>query len=184
MRFIRGVKGAYKDVMKTVTLLDKLKRITNLHYRFSFTITPWNYKELPKVVKFAKKKETYVGYRIAHINDLYRNKNTSMNFEKEEISWIKNWIRKNSDNFFKEKIVKWCEGERAVECYAFVNSVFIDPEGFSHPCIYRRRVKGGKLSVFWNEKLGRNIRKITKRCKGCWSDCQSIPDIIAKLGRI
>jgi len=48
--YIRG-KGVYKKVAKAVKLLKKY----NIYVSLSFTATALNYKELPKVVRFAKR---------------------------------------------------------------------------------------------------------------------------------
>lgn len=130
---------------------EELRESRKVLFRFSFTITPWNFKELPKVVKFAKEKKTYVGFRIMHLDRLYRN---GLKLEDDFMKKFKPVLKEVGDNYFKKHI----GDERSVRCFAFINSVFIDPSGHFHPCLYRSSIGDGELSRLWNGKEGRKIR--------------------------
>jgi len=174
--YIRG-RECFQEVMKTVSYLEKLRDSRNVLFRFSFTITPWNFKVLPEVVKLAKERKTYVGFRIMHLDKLYRNE--SLNLNHDFIQEFKPILKEVGDNYFKEHIG---DEERKVRCFAFINSVFIDPSGHFHPCLYRDSVGDGELSKLWKGKEGRKIRDEIKNCSKCWSDCQTVPNIIAEFG--
>jgi MoaA/NifB/PqqE/SkfB family radical SAM enzyme len=176
--YIRG-RDCYSEVMKSIDYFDELRDSKNVLYRFSFTITPWNYRDLPKVVELARRRKTYIGFRVIHLDKLYRNED--LNLSEGFIEEVKPIIEEVGDNYFKRKIG---ETNKAVRCFAFINSVFIDPDGNFHPCLYRGSEGSGSLSEIWNNKRGRIIRKTIKKCKNCWSDCQSIPNIIAEFGKL
>lgn len=172
--YVRG-RECYQDVVRTIDYLEELKRSKNVLYRFSFTITPWNYTDLPKVVELARERRTYVGFRVMHIDKLYRNVDLRANGLKDE---IKPMAKKVGENYFQENI----GSDVTVNCFAFVNSVFIDPQGKFHPCLYREEEGNGELSKLWTDDRGKKIRDNTKKCARCWSDCQTIPNIIANFG--
>ncbi len=177
--YIRG-RNCYREVMKSVDYFEELRESKNILYRFSFTITPWNYADLPKVVELAREKKTYVGFRVMHLGKLYRNENLKL--DDDFLEKVKPILKDAGDNYFKSRIGE--SRSRSMKCFAFVNSVFIDPDGNFHPCIYRESEGCGKLSEMWNSEKGKAVRRNIEKCRNCWSDCQSIPDIIAEFGRL
>ncbi|HID44058.1 MAG TPA: radical SAM protein [Archaeoglobaceae archaeon] len=173
---MRGRK-CFQEVMKTVNYFEDLRRSKKVLFRFSFTITPWNFRDLPGVVEFARERETYVGFRVMHLDKLYRNE--SLKIKDGFINEFKHLLEELGNNYFKKHIG---DRERNVRCFAFINSVFIDPYGYFHPCLYRDRIGEGELSKLWKGEEGKRIRNDIKNCSKCWSDCQTLPNIIAEFG--
>jgi MoaA/NifB/PqqE/SkfB family radical SAM enzyme len=173
--YMRG-RNCFSEVMKSVNYFEGLRNNKKVLFRFSFTLTPWNYESLPDVVNFAKKKGTYVGFRVMHLDKLYRNEGLKLNSNFMEK--VKPILKDFGDNYFKKHI----GANKKVNCYAFVNSVFIDPDGKFHACLYRESEGNGSLSRLWKGEEGRKIRNNVKRCSKCWSDCQTVPNIIAEFG--
>jgi len=185
--YIRG-RECFEEVMKSINYLEDLKKKTEVKVRFSFTITPWNYSALPEVVKFAEKKGTYIGFRIMHLDRLYRNEDIRLKLNGEFLNNIKPILKEHGTNYFKINIAefgaKFGGSKRKVNCYAFINSVFIDPDGEFHPCLYRKSLDNGNLclSKVWKSEKAKEIREEIKNCSKCWSDCQTVPNIIAEFG--
>lgn len=174
---MRGVKGAFEQVMETLKVLKEM----GLNYRLSTTITTHNEKFFEEVIEFAKKENLYIGYRLADVNEVYYS-NTNKTFKFSERTF--EIIEKHADNKFKKGILEWVKGKRPHRCYALITNIFIDPQGFLHPCIYREKIsdlKEEKLSYIWNSEKLREERKNIKGCGRCWTDCQSIPDILTGL---
>ncbi len=176
---MRGIKGCFKEVRKASLYLFKLsKKFGRRLLRFSFTITPWNYKELPKVLDFAKKLDTYVGVRLMHINEhFYRNTEKSLTFSNEMLEFVEKVLRTEGRNVFQKNIVSVYRKGRKLPCFAFITTVTIEPDGSIKPCIYSEKTSIRKLSEVWNRSEGRKLRRKIKHCTRCWSDCQTIPDI-------
>ncbi|MCD6371892.1 MAG: hypothetical protein J7L39_04230, partial [Candidatus Aenigmarchaeota archaeon] len=141
------------------------------------TINPINVYELPKIIEFAKSKDTYVGFRLVHINSYYNNKDLqNFKFTKEQLEFLRSYVPKVAENYFKFHIFF----RRNIPCFGFVNSVFIDSDGKAHKCIYTRNgIDGETLDKVWNNSFGRRLRSFSK-CINCWSDCQTIPDLLAE----
>lgn len=185
---IRG-RECFDEVMRSVNYLEELKKNSEIKIRFSFTITPWNFSALPEVVKYAEKKGTYIGFRIMHLDRLYRNEDIKLKLNGEFLEKIKPILNVYSNNYFKLHIAEFggrFEGNTNVNCYAFINSVFIDPDGEFHPCLYRKSLSSGNgsptLTEIWKGEEAEIIRKEIKNCSKCWSDCQTLPNIIAEFG--
>lgn len=179
---IRGVKGCFKEVMKTAFYLAKLSRKNNRKLlRFSFTITPWNYKELEYAYEIAKKFNTYIGVRLMQISrEFYKNDKESFpEFSDNMLEFIENVLKEKAINSFQKDMVRVYKEGRRLPCFAFITNVTIEPNGTLKPCIYSQSTNIKNLSEVWNRKTGRDMRKKIKHCKRCWSDCQTIPDIKA-----
>lgn len=179
--FIRGVNGVFSEVMKTARYLKEMERKTKkVKLRFSFTITPWNYKDLEKIFRLAKKMETYVGVRLAHVNEhFYGNeeKLKTLNLEKNILINVQKILKTQGLNTFQKRIVETKLTERKLPCLALINSLAIDPEGKIKPCIYSKSIQVRDIEKFWNSERAKLIRKKIYSCRSCWSDCQTIPDL-------
>ncbi|MFH1582815.1 MAG: glycosyltransferase [Candidatus Falkowbacteria bacterium] len=167
---IRGVNGAYQNVLKTVVALKDIG-VKNLG--FSFTIMDDNAGELKAVYDLAKSLGLELALALVQNSEIYFNKdNNKLKLVKaveenlkyiirhELKSWnLKRWLRAYYDYgllyFVKYK-------ERLLPSGAGKDSLFIDPEG----CIYPSNLinlKIGKLSEesldkTWNSRPTQLIR--------------------------
>ena len=179
--FIRGVNGVFSEVMKTAKYLKKIERKTKkVKLRFSFTITPWNYKDIEKVIRLAKKMEAYIGIRLAHVSKHFygnQEKLKLFGFNKKVLIDIHKILKIHGLNTFQKKITEAKLTKRKLPCLAFINSIAIDPQGRVKPCIYSKAIRVSSIEKFWNSERAKLIRKKIYSCKSCWSDCQTIPDL-------
>lgn len=191
---MRGIENSFSEIMKTIKFLKNIEEKTkNVNLRLSFTISPWNYRDLEKVIFLAKRLNTYIGIRFFQTSKHMYGNNTVLRelyIDKNLIFYVNKTLRKLGLNTFQKNIVFNLVFKRKLICTAFTNSLCITPDAYVKYCIYSEKLfMANKLDELWNSKQSKIIRKKMYNCNLCWTDCQSIPDIISlpyllKIGKL
>ncbi len=187
---IRGVKGTYKKVIKTVRLINRFKKINNSNLKINATtvIMQQNLNQLVDLVKLTRN-EGFDSITFQPVNDSNltigkKKKNNPLRvrdykkLDKEIDKLIQ--IRKKSffignsisylqsikDYFTNKKIKK-------IKCYAGFVGLIVTPEGKIWTCMGDfGDLKKENLEMIWKSYEAKEKRKLIKRCKNpCLYPC-------------
>lgn len=133
---VRLVKNGYQKVLETLKLLKPL----GIKLRLTMIVYKDNYKDIPKVVSFAR--EQGIGYFIGYYrsSDLLNNKNTNYSYTQNELANIEqllndvNWLTpKRKPNWLWAKSI-YNDNIPIFNCYMGEKALVIDPYGDVFPC--------------------------------------------------
>ena len=196
---VRGRAGAFEAAEETLNQVRELSPSVRLI--ISFTLVPWNYRELLEVYYYAQSRGFSMTMRFAEMNDsfYYGIHGPRNGWKVEELSEAERRVFKvigeiqkrrgllgkivNSDIFFFEKMADYMFlPRRTLNCYSGTHSFFMDPYGMVYPCLSLDRRIGSALDngfdSVWNSPKAAEIRKsIAKGNCHCWTDCESLPSI-------
>jgi len=188
---IRGVKGAYDMVIKTV---KKLQKINFLNIGFGFTFISGNEDEYEKVYDLSKKLNINFGVSYFHNSDNYfSNSEKDISPDSKKIKRVLNKdINERIKSFSKNELGKcyYLHGliyyiknkKRLLPCDALSGSFFLDPFGEIYPCNILNKsignLKGKSFNEIWQSQEANNLRSLIKKCPTpCWMVCTAKPAI-------
>lgn len=201
---VRGINDAYDNVIKTV---ETLQKEVTVDINLSFTITPQNYNDLPKVYELSKKyKIGFIARFAQNSRAYYGNKDIIFewtNDKLKEVEFILNEINNDriKDQSFMAKIlepytyflsncIKYEKiHKRMFQCYSGIHSFYLDPYGNVYPCVMLDKkignIKDESFDDLWCSLQAKEIREYIKsnQCH-CWTECETIPSLARDLGVI
>jgi GT2 family glycosyltransferase len=167
---VRGVKGIYGQVIKTIELLKNMG-VKNLG--LSFTIMDFNIGELNKVYELSRELKVELALALVQNSSIYFQKNDNKAESIKEIerelsaliknelkSWnIKRWLRA----YYNYGLLVYAKHQkRLLPSGAGFDSLFIDPSGDVFPSnlinIKMGNIKEEKLNKLWNDDNVRQAR--------------------------
>lgn len=170
---VRGIKGAYEQVLKTIDLAKMLgvKEITA-----GMTILQNNYKEIPLVEKTLKERGVPFSCFLADEGEYY-NKKEKSGLDREAKKSIIASLKNYRSDYYLDNLRLQLEGKRKRElpCYSGWTSLVIDPYGEVRPCVLRFDSFGNiKEQSLGNILMGEQTRKVREQIKkcSCWSICE------------
>lgn len=183
----RGV-NSFQLAINTIRLL-KRKGILVI---ISFTITPYNIKDINDVYSLSKKLECGFAMRAAQ-NSIYyecdeKNKFTEKDIRllREELRALKNnWKENYLPSYFVFNIPDYLENKiKLPPCYALENAIFVSETGNICACpelenISLGNLKEKSLSEIISSKEYKEMKEKTRRlnCPGCWNDCNTLNNL-------
>lgn len=204
--YVRGVKGAYNNAVKTLELLRMLcNEYSNLLIGFEYTITPFNAGQLKPLVD--ELKEAGLGWLVENPTiatyqegNLYDNLNLnskpqfdSNSFRFKTLKDINNALSltcsKSPLALIKRTYLKYARkyvrgGLIPLRCVAMRNSLFLDPYGNVYPCIILERKIGNLRNYQYDvykllrSKSALKVRGEVDVCDKCWTPCEAYPSIL------
>lgn len=190
---IRGVKGNFERVVKTITQLKKLDReYSNFDFLVSLTISPYNVKHLDKILEFCKKKKIKLSCVPVRTDErFFLTKLQKLKFSKLSHYYLRK-VKKFIQHAGYEKYPSWknwlryTEGRKSISlslpCFALYTSFWLDPYGKIFPCsslanylVGDLRKVNYKLSRIWySDEIDIARRKIDnhefKVCEYCFCE--------------
>lgn len=172
--YIRGIKGFYEQVIKTV---QGLKEIGVKNLGLSFTIMERNAGELKAVYDLAKSKNLELALALVQNSEIYFQKSDNKINNLDEIEKGLNYII--GEELKSHNVKRWLRAyydygllyysrhkKRLLKSGAGYDSLFIDPSGDIYPSnlinIKMGNLGDGKLKKTWNSPEAKNIRKRMK----------------------
>ena len=205
---MRGIKGSYKNVLKTVELIRKIEGI---YTGFVFTFTPQNYREFKSVLTLSNGMKMAVTFQFAQTSGhYYDNREVHFDWTKEQIDEVRNILKETHyfdvirkefidygsshafidrllsyNRYFLEYVLEFqLHQKRNFDCYSGTHSCFLDPYGNVFPCISLGRCMGNirerNFDILWTSPEADEIRKdISQRQCHCCSFCD-IPNSLPR----
>jgi len=201
---VMGVDGAYKQTMATIEAMVDLRRKRKFFVGINQTITNMeSYYDSHNIRKLCREYEVaylpILAYRGA---SLYGSKRSGTEFELfGDFTHVQ--IRKILEDFMREagrikNITERCmkryylKGlyQRLVKgsckpspkCVALRKHVRISPDGSMPVCLYNDAIVGSvacdNFKAVWEGEKAVFLRKWVDGCKGCWAQCETIPNAI------
>jgi len=172
---IRGVKGSFKNALKTIKEAQKLglKSLT-----IGMVVSETNYKEIMKVAKLAEKYNADFSCFLADEGDYFNNKgNKPKGISKKALAAIIKDLKKFKHHYFMDNLRRQLEfGEkRTLPCYSGITSLVIDPYGNLRPCIILQdsfgSLKTNTMKELLSSSKAQQIKEKIKKC-ACWNQCE------------
>jgi len=199
---MRGISNAYEKVMDTI---NSLLEWVDINLGLDFTVTPQNYKDLPKVYELSKNLGIKLLVVFAHTsNSYYDNVSTTFNWEEERLEEAELIIREiMKDRIKNESLITklidpydyfMCNctryqksGERLFRCHSGTHSLFLNPYGDVYPCIISNKkignVRGEDFDKLWMSPRAEEVREHIRSDKcHCWVACEAVPSLLRGLG--
>ena len=194
---MRGVAGAYSQVLKLIQLLKE--RLPSVEQGITFTITPDNYKELPTVYELTKKLDVDFGTVFAQTSQaFYENDEMRFEWDAASLSYLEKVINVIVADGGRSKrrvprILREIDGvelcylanmvrymryrQRIHKCYSGTHSFFMDPYGNIFPCIMLNKKMGNiaesNFNDIWTSITAQQVRESIKGEKcACWTPCE------------
>src|SRR3990172_5783218 len=177
---MRGIKGSYKNVLKTVELIRKIEGI---YTGFVFTFTPQNYREFKSVLTLSKGMKMAVTFQFAQTSShYYDNREIHFDWTKEQIDEVRDILKET--HYFEYVLDFQLHQKRNFDCYSGTHSCFLDPYGNVFPCIYLEKSIGNireqDFDTLWASPGAMGIREsISQRQCHCCSFCD-IPNSLPR----
>lgn len=181
---VRGVRGAFKKVQKTLNILKSLG-VKDLGVIFTFMKI--NKNELKKILNFCKKEKLQFSFNLLHHSSILFGKNhLILNPDIKEIkealglvtkfflssphpkNLAKAWFYHSCNFYVKNK-------KRILPCAAGENFFYMDPQGNIYICHFKNwkigNLKNQQFSVIWQGKKRKEYLKMAEACNDCWMIC-------------
>lgn len=186
----RGVNGSYNKVIETVKGLRELGFYTSL----IFTITDENFNQIEWAYELAKQLESEINF-YPEVNS-YRFGNQDGNrvlteeHKKAVLKQLEGIFQNRKYYYFDDSTlyytIKTFQNEQVCNCYAGLQSTFINWDGEVYPCeAFREKkfsfgnIKQASLDTIWcstkAEKMRGYIRK--GKCQPCFLSCEIVPSL-------
>ncbi len=205
---LRGVKGAFRATMETLTQLRTLtKRFSTLSVKMSYTLSSLNAGQFSTFQKEVLRPLGWavddVGFNLEHTGNLFhnvgeegRNLPDGRQAMIQDIQQVVNSTRGSGSTnlqraklgmrlFFLQQIPRYWEnpGKQVIPCQATRNSLFLDPTGAVYPCIIWGKRLGhcrDGMATLLSSPETRDTRKqiAEEKCPGCWNACEMIPSLL------
>src|SRR3989344_1172436 len=198
---IRGVKGSFDNVVKTIDELNMLREKYNkrLAINLGFTVNKLNFNEVDNVYKLAREKNIGFLYKPVlkikkfsnegFIEDLFLDEKAV----KELLAYNKKFIKEyKSKGFFEGLVYKHFyklmslylkEPRDYIKCYALSASCYIIPNGDVTSCLLLNDVFGNLNNknfddIWMDEKTVRRRKEILRGGCHCLTPCDTIPSLM------
>ncbi len=176
---IRGISGAYKKVLQTISEAKKagVKEINS-----GMTIVADNFSEILEVKETVEKEKVKFACFLADEGEYYNKQSKNGLDEKVKNSVIKS-LKEFSGDYYLDNLRLQLEGKRKrnLPCYSGWTSLVIDPYGEVRPCVLRSdsfgNIKNSPLSEILTGEKAKAIREKIKKCS-CWSICEATTSAI------
>jgi MoaA/NifB/PqqE/SkfB family radical SAM enzyme len=207
--YVRGVKGAYKNAVKTLGMLRMLSdEYSNLSVGFEYTVTSFNAGYLKLLIDELPKAELSWLLRNLTIN-LYHEGNLYKNLERSskqqftnnlfkfkvledlgnglKLSNVRSPLALVSRTYLKRAQKYVLDETVSLRCVALRNSLFLDPYGTIYPCIILGREIGNLRNYNYDvyellkSKNALKIKNEIENCSSCWTPCEAYPSILTHL---
>lgn len=197
---VRGVKGAYDRVLRTV---KSLVEQTDVNVGFDFTVTPWNYNQVWNAYQLSKELGIKFIAVFAEKSSFYYG-NAEMDLDcgdaRDEAAAMVCEVaadRAHDESLF-ERIVdpyvcfmtqaahSQANQSAGYRCYSGTHSLFLDPYANVYPCILLDKKIGNIREVafdeLWLTSRAFEVREYIKqeRCH-CWVACETVPSMLRGL---
>jgi len=210
--YMRGVKGAYNNAVKTLGMLHMLSdEYSNLSIGFEYTITSFNAGYLKLLIDELTKAELSwllenLTINLYHEGNLY--KNLDLNSKQQvannrfkfkalkdiddglDLIHVRSPLELISRKYLKCAQKYVLDEPVSLRCTALRNSLFLDPYGAVYPCI----ILGHKIGNLRNYNYdvyellkSENALKVKyeiKNCNRCWTPCEAYPSILTHLSSL
>lgn len=170
---IRGVKGAYKKVLETISLAKKagVKEIS-----CGMTIQEENYDEILEVREVVEGLGAEFSCFLADQGEYYNTKSKNSLSKRAKNSIIRSLEVFPGDYYLDNlRLQLLGKRKRQLPCYSGWTSLVIDPYGEVRPCVLRSdsfgNIKKQALKKILSGQRAKEIRKKIKKCT-CWSICE------------
>lgn len=184
---IRGVSGAYKQILKTISELKilKVKRI-----KIAFTLTNENLEEMKRVYDLSQKLNIDFTLSAMQSSDIYfGNKKNILNYDKNQLKenfdyiikkQIKKWsVKQWARSFFTYGLYQFILGQgRKLPAEAGSEHFFLDPNGNIYPSVVDNQVMGNikdapNFEQIWCSTKNQKLRLELKNglAKPSWMIC-------------
>jgi radical SAM protein with 4Fe4S-binding SPASM domain len=186
----RGVIGGYNKVIETVNGMRDLGFYTSL----IFTITNENYNQIEWTYDLAKQLDSEINF-YPEVNS-YRfgnqdgNRVLTAEHKKAVVKQLEGIFQNRKYYYFDDSTLyytlKTFQNEQVCNCYAGLQSAFINWDGEVYPCEAFRdnkfsfgNIKQASLDAIWRsakaDKVRRYIRK--GKCQPCFLSCEILPSL-------
>jgi len=174
---IRGIKGAYKNAIKTIEIAKQLgiKRITT-----GMTISPNNYDQIEAAFQISKQLGTEFSCFLADKGDYFDNvaENISYDLTEEQKAIVIKSLKKFKYHYYMDNLRLMIQGKkkRTLPCYSGFTSIVIDPYGDVRPCIILPdtfgNIRDSSLKQIMHNEKAFCIKQKVRKCKSCWNQCE------------
>jgi radical SAM protein with 4Fe4S-binding SPASM domain len=201
--YIRGIAGAYGQVLKLIQLLKE--RVPAARQNVNFTVTPDNYKEIAAVHQLSRKLDVGFGIAFAQTSQAFYD-NTEKRFDWDEVNL--NQVESAIDLIINEggrdrrllpRILRATGGaeiyylknlvrymryrQRLCQCHSGTHSLFMDPYGNIFPCVMLDKMMGNiaesNFDDIWTSRTARQVREfIDEGNCTCWTPCEIGPSLL------
>lgn len=197
----RGIDGAYKKALETLTQLSHLKEDYGLLLSTGFTMTQINYKHASYIQKIAYNHGADFSFRPINISEhYYKNMDEKGDFTEDVLPFLdgiaynikkeKGTLNNLTKLAYIQGAKEFINGSRTLPCSAARESVFIDAFGDVYPCIVMNHKLGNvyqnTLSDILDSPSTHEARAIIEKleCPTCWLECEVYRDIKKDWGRL
>lgn len=191
----RGIEGSFKNAVRTIKDLSKLKETHGLKLSTGFTLTEENYVYAPIVQKMVYRLGSEFSFRPINFSEhYYNNKNQDTTLPSEQILPYLDYVAinlKRQRGTFKgitnlayiTGAKEFIQGKRTLACSAAGDSVYIDTAGDVYPCLVMNHRLGNiyenKLHEILDSDSAQEAREKIQdlECPTCWVECEVYRDI-------
>ncbi len=181
---IRGIKGAYNRVVKTLEVFRELK-VKDLG--IIFTLSKINNHHLIDILDYCKNEKLSFSLNLIHESPIYFGKNNkslklSLEDTQKNLKSVTDFFRKSPSpkNFAKTWFYKnlsdyAATGKRKIVCGAGENFFYLNPEGDIYMCHLKDWLIGNlnsqSFNKIWNSRLKPRYMKLAQNCNSCFMIC-------------
>ena len=188
---VRGIKGAFSMVCKTLDMLRQLQRMQGgLQLQVTMTVLPCNYAQLQDVKYFADSYGARFDFQIPNITQSYfsnvdceeaRYSSRALREMERHVRRVtKEWHLKPSARFELDGKFNYLRGgkKQIMPCFSGFRSFMLDPFGNIFPCLVFGEKFGNirlkSLQEIWMSHRTRCVRRLIAKgkCPGCWLGCE------------
>ena len=184
---IRGVKGFFEHLIKTLEEMNKIEQQYGIKYSLNFTISPYNYREMSIVANYAKNRKINLDFTFSMPSEVYFNNV----FEKELWEYdngalmeicetIDSLLNENvltySRAYYRNLIKMLKGGKRQIGCIFKEEGLFLKPDGNVYKCWADNKLLGNiyqePISKIWsNCVVNYKVEELEEKCRNCYNNC-------------
>ncbi|MFQ5791819.1 MAG: radical SAM protein, partial [Acidobacteriota bacterium] len=201
---VRGVGDGFAKVRRSIEAARSLH--TGLRIVLSYTILPFNYRDLEAVYGLSVDLDASFTMRFGTKSDIYYgNADWACTWARSQVDEVHGIVGRivkdmlgrrnllmralNPDTYFYSRMTDYQRHPRRIfECFSGTHSFFMDPWGNVFPCITLPHalgnVRGTPFDQFWFSEEAREARAAIARWEcHCWTECEAIPSLQRTLRR-
>jgi radical SAM protein with 4Fe4S-binding SPASM domain len=187
---IRGINGSYDKVIETTNELKAL----GFYVSFIFTITIENFDQIEWACELAKKLDAEINfypevdsYRFDNLN---RKRALNQNQREVVLEQLERIFSDRKYYYFDDTTlyytIKTFQNERVCNCYAGLQSAFINWDGEVYPCeafndtkFSYGNIKQAPFDEIWRSSKAMKTREYIKhgKCQPCFLSCDILPSL-------
>ncbi len=183
---VRGVKGAYKDLLNTLEHLDQLKKDYHFNFSLNFTINRHNTRSMEKVYDFCKDNEYKIDYTYSMPSSIYFDNEEQMeaiidkSYENKVAEFLSSKLMDgqlgNSRSYYRNLIQMLKGGKRKIGCIFQEEGFFLNANGDCYKCwaVDNKigNIQTDTFSDVWKQaNLVENITIVKDKCLDCYNNC-------------